>query len=357
MATTKCNKTKYNIKDHFNDLMNFITNSKYYQRYNGTDHLYIHSAASGKYANNVGPNGIANFCEKCFKTCYWHQPGSHETWVSVPFPSMFHYHDDIKYIPWNANRSHERRILATFIGSIRRGNGKHIRSEIAAVCENSVDCKIISYGLKEANDLTNSDINSFSNHTKRQAPEVMGYYDSVFCFCPPGDDPTRRGLIDSIVAGCIPVTFNPNTLLNQMPLHLSMREARSIGVYIPLKSFMKKRNLMEILRNISSGVVREKQLLIEKIAPRLQYSVPPRQYLKDHNDETPWDPPFKDAVNALLDSTIKLNSKRLNNVYNEVKVKSIFPDHPTLKVDLFQNTKTFSKNYDYTICAGAQVLL
>ena len=383
MSTLQCNSGKYNVNDYFNVVATVVNESVYYKRYEGRDHVYIHSAVSDIRAS-VSVKNTPEFCVHCFKTCYWHQPLSHHTWVSVPFPSMFHYTSALVYTPWDTSRSSERVVLATYLGSIKRGGGRSIRAKIAALCSAAHDCKSIVYkSMSEANAMTNSEEAVVSEgvsegvkegvkmkstrprtHSKR-VPQVLAYYRSVFCLTPPGDDPTRRGLIDALVAGCIPVTFHPHTLLNQMPLHLTMSEAQDIGVYIPLTVLMSSDNLMDILRSIPSEVVRYKQQIIERVAPRLQYSVPPLTHMQSHTNEEQWDPPMDDAVNIMLQGMSTLATSRIRHYNNTIALVSdgverdmFGSTHPTLRLDLLKkHHKLFAKYYVLSTCNGSQVLL
>ena len=54
---------------------------------------------------------------------------------------------------------------------------------------------------------------SITNHTT--GFEI--YMRSIFCLQPPGDTVTRKGMYDSFVVGCIPVTFNKNILQKTAP--------------------------------------------------------------------------------------------------------------------------------------------
>jgi len=374
MSTSKCNQGKYNNEDYFNVVAATVSESVYYQRHDGRDHLYIHSAVSDIRAR-VSPSKKlhVDFCQHCFKTCYWHQAKSHQTWISMPFPSMFHYHDAIQYIPWDFSRRTGREVLVTYMGSVRRGGGKEVRTKIAALCAASAQCKSVIYAMKEANELTNSVAlvpGSGIRHRRSAVPQVLAYYHSVFCLTPPGDDPTRRGLIDAILAGCIPVTFNPNTLLNQLPLHLTPIEAQGIGVYIPLDTIMQMENLMDVLNSIPPDIIAKKQCLIAQIAPRLQYSVPPVNYMEAHTDERKWDPPFADAVDVMLRNMSTLAAARIAYVNNSVtsrrsrrgKGKSRELDmfghsHPSLRVDLASSPVQFFSHYNMTTYQGAAMLL
>ena len=96
---------------------------------------------------------------------------------------------------------------------------------------------------------------------------------SVFCLQPPGDSPTRKSFYDAIIAGCIPVIFPPAS-----------------HVYYPFESEINYDNLtVQIPENILSTNVKEilptlakipteeitaKQLYIQNVIHKLQYSPP-----------------------------------------------------------------------------------
>ncbi len=128
------------------------------------------------------------------------------------------------------------------------------------------------------------------------------YRQSIFCLCPPGDDPSRKALFDSLLSGCIPVIFHPATLYNQYPWHfLSEEEAVEVSVNIPYPNGKPLKSVIQYLLSIPKEEVLRKQTLIEKLAPKLQYSAPPLVNLKDIHDQTRWDPPFPDAADMILD--------------------------------------------------------
>ena len=62
-----------------------------------------------------------------------------------------------------------------------------------------------------------------------------------------------------------------------------------------------KLNFMKVLKSIPKDVIKKKQQLLELLAPRIQYAIPPLTMLQNISDETPWDPPFKDAVEVALE--------------------------------------------------------
>ena len=64
-------------------------------------------------------------------------------------------------------------------------------------------------------------------------------------------------------------------------------------------------DFMTVLLGISSDVIKMKQEALAMIAPRIQYAMPPPEYLIDRYDETIWDPPFKDGVELIIDGLFK----------------------------------------------------
>jgi hypothetical protein len=128
------------------------------------------------------------------------------------------------------------------------------------------------------------------------------YRHSTFCLCPPGDDPARKAVFDAIVSGCIPVIFHVHTLYNQYPWHIGEEAALDISVLMPgMKVKNNQMRFMDVLMQIPPEVVRAKQRKLAELAPRVQYAMPPPSNLTDIFDETPWDPPFKDAADLILD--------------------------------------------------------
>lgn len=176
----------------------------------------------------------------------------------------------------------------------------------------------------------------------RQRPNMTSaldiYRDSVFCLSPSGDSPTRKGLFDSLLAGCIPVVFNPLTLHEQYPWHIGKLVVEDIAIYIPseiitgpIRVIRKNRkrhvvpdtnrvasteslNFMNYLLNLSEAKVNLMQKRIENISWSLQYSRPPvlgtlkedelLSMNKLHNHI--WIPAYPDSVDVMLDKMFQL---------------------------------------------------
>ena len=74
-----------------------------------------------------------------------------------------------------------------------------------------------------------------------------------------------------------------------------------------------KLNFMSILTAIPLETIRLKQIAISKIAPHIQYAMPPLDLLKNKSDITQWEPPFKDGVDYTLDGMFVRTFHAINN--------------------------------------------
>jgi len=275
-------------------LQNFLLNSKYWQRYQGGDHVVLWSLGNyHPWPRNGCDIFMKDFCKKCTMTCYWMDPSVQEhRFISVPFPSAYHWWDGIKNLPWDTSPDHRanRTMLAVYLGSTQTLNPAHtkIRRAMTGQCLEAEDCKWMQIA-HSSKDMSIGDFLSI-------------YKKSTFCLCPPGDDPARKAVFDSIVSGCIPVIFHESTLYNQYPWHFNEGEALEISVNVPGNLVRQGRvQFMDFLRAIPEHIIHLKQDAIAKIAPRLQYSVPPLEDLENIHNETPWEPPFPDGVDRILD--------------------------------------------------------
>jgi len=207
-------------------------------------------------------------------------------WQGVPFPTVVHWHDNIDKhnLPWAVGRWN-RSYLSMFIGSplVQNNRAYKIRIAIINQCKNASisDCYVQGdVGNRNAFQLAGSSLLLYTNAT--------------FCFQPPGDAETRKGLYDAMLLGCIPVVFTPDVLSRVYRWHFTPEEGRSASVYIPYDFWTKPDDLFEILKKIPKDEILAKQKVIEKIAPRLQYAYPPQ------SAET-WAPPFRDGLQIILD--------------------------------------------------------
>jgi len=107
-----------------------------------------------------------------------------------------------------------------------------------------------------------------------------------------------------------------------------------ISVFIPGQQLVDgKVDMMKILSGISEDVIKKKQAAIEKLAPKLQYSIPPIATLHNISDATVWDPPFKDAAEMALDGMF-------------LRVQNVLKNEPTNIPRTFLNATQWKDRYD-----------
>ncbi len=272
-------------------LMKNLSASPYFARHGGADHVVLWSL--GQY--HPWPHEqcdvfMMKFCARCSFTCYWMDPTKPDNkFVSVPFPSGYHWWDGIKNLPWDLSLAPGRNLVAVYLGSTQTLNPAHtkIRRAMTAQCNASKEC----HWKQIAHSSTDNKIADFLSIYKR----------AIFCLCPPGDDPARKAVFDAIISGCIPVIFEVATLYNQYPWHIGEQDALDISVSIPGGQVRSgKLDFMKVLLSIKPDVIAAKQRALARVAPRVQYAVPPINLLQDRFDETPWEPPFADAAELTL---------------------------------------------------------
>lgn len=101
------------------------------------------------------------------------------------------------------------------------------------------------------------------------------FQSSVFCLQPPGDSHTRRSAFDSMLAGCIPVFFNPGSAYNRYLWHLPDNHS-TYSVFFPAKDVNDLKNVSIEKRLL--GISKERQLEMRtkviKLIPKLVYADP-----------------------------------------------------------------------------------
>lgn len=183
--------------------MLLLKKQPYFDRHKGADHVVMWSLGHYHPWPKNGCNVfMSEFCKNCAITCYWMDPVKKDNhFISMPFPSSYHSSDAMIDIPWaidssssnnnnnNNNGKYKRNITALYLGSTKTLNPDHtkIRRSMAAQCKGHDQCQ----WLQIAHSSTDSTISEF----------VQYYRKSVFCLCPPGDDPGRKALFDIITSG------------------------------------------------------------------------------------------------------------------------------------------------------------
>lgn len=130
-------------------LESYLAASKYFQRYGGADHAVIWSL--GQYHPwpvNRCDIFMRTVCNKCTFTCYWMDPTIKDNkFVSVPFPSAYHWLDQIKTLPWDLTPPGYRNIKAVYLGSVITLNPTHTKIRRAMTAQVSFS-SIISFELE-----------------------------------------------------------------------------------------------------------------------------------------------------------------------------------------------------------------
>jgi len=158
--------------------------------------------------------------------------------------------------------------LAVFIGSAKQR--ERDRNIIVSQCKQRPGvCAVMdtsqSHGI---NRLRNSVLPS---NAILEMNEMLN--SAIFCINPPGDTPTRKGLFDSLLAGCIPVITDDDSL-DMYTWHLKNYKDVSVVVN-PQDMRWGKIHAIDFLASMSEAEIRRKQDAIRQLAFSLQYSAAP----------------------------------------------------------------------------------
>ncbi|KAJ8426014.1 hypothetical protein Cgig2_026126 [Carnegiea gigantea] len=212
--------------------------------------------------------------------------------VGVPHPTYFHPSSDEDIISWQTKiRQVYRKHLISFAGATRNAS-ESIRSILINQCTSANSentCKFFDCKMQAC---------------VKPAPVVRLFTESEFCLQPPGDSATRKSVFDSLVAGCIPVVFDPFTAHYQYPWHLP-EDYRKYSVYIDQDEVkMKEVNVVERLMKIPLKERQEmRRYIIDELMPRLVYPHPNGKLNK-----------FQDAFSIAVNNLIERACRRLRDV-------------------------------------------
>ncbi|KAI4344926.1 hypothetical protein L6164_012104 [Bauhinia variegata] len=180
---------------------------------------------------------------------------------AIPYPTPFHPSKDNEILLWQRKiRRHKRPYLFTFTGAPRPQLDDSLRGKIISHCLGSRFCKFLDCSQED----------NCYNPIK-----FMNVFQScVFCLQPPGDSHTRKSIFDSILAGCIPVFFDPASAYRQYLWHLP-ENGTKYSVYIPVRRVEEwNPNVENILRGFSEHEVLAMRKEVIKLIPRIIYADP-----------------------------------------------------------------------------------
>ena len=259
-----------------------LRESPWWKRRNGRDHLLVvgMNYAMDHYIMKPRCKGLLRgACANCTKIAiddysYLHSGTNGidekgDSWHAVPFPSDFHWtREVVRPFPWERAVT-ERPLLVSYIGSTQSyyNPARRLRGSLAHFCGlHPKDCVHTSYGSSGRSVFFEEGHNPLQLSSR-----------SVFCFQPIGDLMTRKGLFDSMLQGCIPVTFEDLTASVMYTWHWDEEFWRDVLVELPFHGVAHRyfdpvsalREMMD--KNVS--LVEHKQRLLRARVFELQYSL------------------------------------------------------------------------------------
>jgi len=120
---------------------------------------------------------------------------------------------------------------------------------------------------------TFGELRANGTHTNARAMGAVlhAYWTSTFCLQPGGDTVTRKGIVDSLLLGCIPVLFQRGQLL-QWPWHWGAWVEQATVHIDETDVLLGRVDPVYLLRSIPPARVAEKQAAIARHAHRMHYA-------------------------------------------------------------------------------------
>lgn len=258
-----------------------LQNSTYYHRNQGKDHVLIvgmNYAMDHYILKPKCKSLISGTCSNCTKFAiddysYMYSDNKGilargDSWHAIPFPADYHWSRAFRgNFPWMTTY---RPLVASYIGSEKSfyGPSRRLRGSIAHYCGLHPDtCAHQSYGLNGTR---------FSFKVDNYNPLHLSQH-SIFCFQPTGDLMTRKGLFDSILQGCIPVTFDLLTATVMYTWHWEEKFWQDVSVEFTFhptafRYFDPVEYLMKMVKE-NATLIEHKQRLIREKVFELQYGL------------------------------------------------------------------------------------
>ncbi|KAF3330016.1 xyloglucan galactosyltransferase KATAMARI1 [Carex littledalei] len=182
--------------------------------------------------------------------------------VAIPYPTYFHPSDERQVASWQETvRPMDRPWLFSFAGARRPQQTTSIRDHLIDQCTRSDECRLLQCGHGKNDCYSPTRIIKLFKHSK-------------FCLQPTGDSFTRRSTFDSILSGCIPVFFNPNSAYTQYMWHFP-KNYTEYSVFISEEEVREgKVSIEEVLLKYSKERVNEMRENVISMIPRIVYKDP-----------------------------------------------------------------------------------
>lgn len=272
------------------DLYNLLVNAtahgdRLLSRYGGRDHFLIssntlwdassaafHRTPSGGALGNAVVLGLEDAVLNCTldvpdeddaqAACREQLPRAASRYM-VPYPSVFHdgvdgAATDPEAFPWRRAASERRRLA--YYGAGRHGQTAALREMLDRECAADARCRHVDF------------VGHYNGVGGDVSMRTMarGMLDATFCLQPEGDTPSRKGIVDALLLGCIPVLFTRRQL-RLWPWHW---EAASASVFVDGAAVANGTiaSVLDELARVPERRVRELQAAVEAVAYRMQYS-------------------------------------------------------------------------------------
>lgn len=263
------------------ELLGWLEGRPWWRRNGGADHVLVLGKISWDFRRQEGTTWGSKLLDwpetQAMTKLLIERHPFHSNDIGIPHPTFFHPTSDLDVKIWQHKiHSSPRTHLVSFAGKPRMNSPTSIRAVLIQQCLNRSDACFFLECHKD----------------KCQGPEKLmaSFASSEFCLQPPGDSATRRSVFDSLIAGCIPVIFDPYSAYYQYPWHLPA-EGREYSVLVGEKEVGK---VVEILEAIpATERARMRRRIIEEVMPGLVYAAPGAKLQR-------FDDAFDVALNSVL---------------------------------------------------------
>ncbi|KAH8952593.1 hypothetical protein BDL97_09G092600 [Sphagnum fallax] len=267
-------------------LIGWLQASRHWERTGGKNHVLllgriVWDYTRSEFDDHGWGNPLLSFpeMENVTKLSIEISPTREDQGSGIPYPTAFHPSSDAQIASWQTRiSSSKRETLVVFAGVPRSDNkrvtGSSIRSELMKQCSN--------YSQPPHNNNNNNNNNNMCSllscsviDCERNPQHLMeAFLNAVFCLQPAGDSATRKGVFDCLIAGGIPVFFDPETAYMQYHWHLP-QNGSSYSVFFPREAVVNGSvDVIQELQRIPLSAIASMQHTINSFLPNLLYSKP-----------------------------------------------------------------------------------
>ena len=329
----------YNQGQSLPFVLAYLKASPHFLRNQGANHFFIDSSEPFWQEKKHVVSSFYNFCSACLKFTPSTLPAPYLQWphdfnidctyVHIPYTSTWHYHSlplpplsianttTNNFSPisssssssafvawaWEFNPMASRKYMTCFVGIIRKmsPSATKLRRLLVGQCRTAgeIDANMCALRVLDKNSWLD-----FGN-------EATLYADTTFCLLPPGDIPSRKAVIDAMLAGCIPVLFDHRQIsfyaMNILGGWNHNRENNKQQVSDTFIIFDPKQlpveGVIKTLAAYSPLRIQSMRRSIRSVGWRLMYALPPPNAVSATLvPGEMWRPPQADALDVILAS-------------------------------------------------------